>query len=290
LIPAAFSYLRPHNLAEALALLAEHADSAKLLAGGHSLLPMMKMRLAQPATLIDIGRVEELRGIREEAGHLIVGALTTHDELATSALVRARAPLLAETAARVGDVQVRNVGTLGGSLAHADPAADYPAAILTVEAEIHLRSARGERVIPARDFFVDLLTTAARPDEILTHVRVPYRAAGQGWCYMKLPHPASGYAMVGLAAVVTLASGTCTEARLAITGAGPKAVRLTAVEVALLGKALDEGAIAVAAERAADGIDATDEIYASAEYKNHIARVYAKRAVRTAAERAASAS
>ncbi|MBM3450468.1 MAG: xanthine dehydrogenase family protein subunit M [Armatimonadetes bacterium] len=286
MIPAAFEYVRAHNLSEAVSLLAHHGDNAKLLAGGHSLLPMMKMRLAQPATLIDIGCVAELRGIRDDIGSIMIGALTTHDELTANAAVLSQAPLLAETASRVGDIQVRNVGTIGGSLAHADPAADYPAAVLALEATVHLRSAGGERAVAARDFFVDLMTTAARPDEILTHLRVPRRPPGQGWCYMKLPHPASGYAMVGLAALVTIEGGKCADARLAITGAGPKAVRLTKVEAALEGKALDDATIASAAQQAADGIDATDELYASATYKNHIAKVYAKRALAKAVERA----
>ncbi len=289
MIPATFEYVRAHTVEEAIQLLQRYGDRAKLLAGGHSLLPLMKLRLAQPEVLIDLGRITELRGIREEGGRLVIGALTTHDEVATSPLVQQRCPLLAETAGQIGDLQVRNMGTLGGSLAHADPAADYPAAVLALEAEIECQGPGGTRTVKATEWFVDLLTTALKPGEVLTRVRVPVRGPGEGWAYLKMPHPASGYALVGVACLVRMDGNVCREARVALTGVGPKAVRLGNVEQALVGRTLDEATVAEAAKRAADGLEATDDpLYASAEYKRHLATVYARRALLKALERARS--
>ncbi|MDP9365997.1 MAG: xanthine dehydrogenase family protein subunit M, partial [Chloroflexota bacterium] len=237
--PAAFDYHRAASVQDAVALLQQHPD-AKLLAGGHSLLPVLKLRLAEPPALVDIGRIPELRGVREEGAGLTIGALTTHHQLATDPLVRERAPLLAETAARVGDRQVRNRGTFGGTLAHADAAADYPAAVLALEAEIVARGPGGERTIPAADFFVAFLTTALAPDEILTEVRLPAPLPRSGTSYQKLANQASGYAVVGVAAVVALdEQGRCAEARVGITGAAERGLRATATEAALLGTSLD---------------------------------------------------
>ncbi len=287
MIPATFEYVRAHSVQEAISLLQQHGGRAKLLAGGHSLLPLMKLRLSQPEVLVDLGPVDELRGIREEGGALVIGAMTTHDEVATSSLVRERAPLLAECASQIGDVQVRNRGTIGGSLAHADPAADYPAAVLALEAQVECQGPGGTRTVPASQWFVDMLTTALGPDEVLCRVRVPVRASGQGWAYTKVPHPASGYSLLGVACVVTVDGGTCQDARVAITGVGPKAVRLPKVEQALVGKRLDEATVAEAAKFASDGLEATDDLYASAEYKRHLAVVYTKRGLLRAVERAA---
>lgn len=287
MIPATFEYVRARSVREAISLLQQHGGRAKLLAGGHSLLPLMKLRLSQPEMLIDLGPVDELRGIREEGGSLVIGALTTHDEVANSPLVRERVPLLAECASQIGDVQVRNRGTIGGNLAHADPAADYPAAVLALEAQMECEGPAGSRTVPASQWFVDLLTTALGPDEILCRVRVPGQTKGQGWSYIKLPHPASGYSLLGVACLVTVDGGVCRDARVAVTGAGPKAVRLTKVEQALVGKRLEEAAVAEAARLASDGLEATDDLYASAEYKRHLAVVYTKRALLRAAERAA---
>ncbi|MER3455300.1 MAG: carbon monoxide dehydrogenase [candidate division GAL15 bacterium] len=287
MIPAPFEYVRVHSVREAISLLQQHGSRAKLLAGGHSLLPLMKLRLSQPELLIDLGPVDELRGIREENGALVIGALTTHDEVATSPLVRERVPLLADCAAQIGDVQVRNRGTFGGNLAHADPAADYPAAVLALEAQMEVEGPAGRRTIPASQWFVDLLTTALGPDEVLCRVRVPVQAKGQGWSYTKLPHPASGYSLLGVACLVTVDGGVCREARVAVTGVGPKAVRLAKVEAALTGKRLDEAAVAEASKLAGDGLEATDDLYASAEYKRHLAVVYTRRGLLRALERAA---
>jgi|FaiFalDrversion2_1042247.scaffolds.fasta_scaffold00236_6 carbon-monoxide dehydrogenase medium subunit len=286
MIPATFEYVRAHSVEEAIRLLQQYGDRAKLLAGGHSLLPLMKLRLAQPEVLIDLSRVQELRGIRGDTGALLIGAMTTHDEIARSPIVQQQCPLLAETAAQIGDVQVRNMGTIGGSLAHADPAADYPAAVLALEAEIQCQGPGGVRTVKATDWFVDLLTTALQPGEVVTQVRVPVRKPGQGSAYVKMPHPASGYSLIGVACLVTLEGNVCREARVAITGVGPKAVRLGKVEGTLVGKVLDEAAVAEAAKLAADGLEATDDLYASAEYKRHLATVYTKRAVLRAVERA----
>jgi len=287
MIPATFEYVRAHTVEEAIRLLQQYGDRAKLLAGGHSLLPLMKLRLSQPEVLIDLGRIQELKGIREEGDSLVIGAMTTHDEVAASPLVQQRCPLLAEAASQIGDLQVRNMGTIGGSLAHADPAADYPAAVLALEAEITCQGPGGSRTVKATDWFVDLLTTALQPGEVLTQVRVPVHKPGQGWAYLKVPHPASGYALVGVACLLTLDGSTCREARLAVTGVGPKAVRLGNVEQALVGKTLDEPTVGEAARRAAEGLEATDDpLYASAEYKRHLATVYTKRAILKALERA----
>src|SRR6266566_6942896 len=198
--PANFDYLRPSTLDEAVAMLVQHGDAAKLLAGGHSLIPAMKLRLARPEVVIDIGRIPRLNGIRDEGGHFAIGAMTTHQEIARSTRLKDKCPLLPETAAHIGDIQVRNRGTIGGSLAHADPAADYPAAILALDAEIDLVGPRGKRTVKAPAFFVDLLQTAIGPDEILTEIRVPLTA--KSVAYEKTEQKASGFALAGVAAVV----------------------------------------------------------------------------------------
>ena len=286
MIPAAFEYESPRTLGEALALLASRPD-AKLLAGGHSLLPAMKLRVAAPATLIDLGRITGLAYIRNAGEKIAIGAMTTHAEIAGCDLLYAASPLLAETAAHIGDVQVRNRGTIGGSLAHADPAADYPAAILALDAEMVAMSERGERVIPARKFFTGLMGTALRPNEILTEVRVPRtggKAGGSGTAYKKFHHPASGFAVVGVAAVVKLRGGNIASAAVGITGVGMHAYRAAAVEAALRGKPLS--AIAKAAEKAAGKIEALGDSYASAEYRRHLAHVFTRRALQAAAQAA----
>lgn len=280
MIPAAFEYESPRTLGEALALLASRAD-AKLLAGGHSLLPAMKLRVAAPATLIDLGRIAGLAYVRNAGDRIAIGAMTTHAEIAGCDLLHAASPLLAETAAHIGDVQVRNRGTIGGSLAHADPAADYPAAILALDAEMVAMSERGERVIPARKFFTGLMTTALRPNEILTEIRVP-KTSGAGTAYKKFHHPASGFAVVGVAAVVKLRRGNIESATIGITGVGMHAYRAAAVEAALRGKPLS--AIANAAQKAAGKVEALGDPYASAEYRRHLAQVFTRRALQAAAK------
>jgi carbon-monoxide dehydrogenase medium subunit len=286
MIPAQFDYVAPSTLDEALGLLAERADDAKILAGGHSLIPAMKLRLAQPALLIDIGRVKDLSYITEDGGQIRIGAMTTHYEIESNARLREVCPLLPDCAASIGDVQVRNKGTIGGSLAHADPAADWPAAILALRAELVAASAQGERVIAADDFFVDMLTTALRPDEVLREIRIASPPARTGQAYLKVHHPASGFAVVGVAVSLTLGDdGKCSAAGVALTGVAGVAYRATQVERALVGSAPDEQTTGDAASHAADGVEANGDIYASADYRSHLARVYTRRAIAAAASR-----
>ena len=286
MFPSEFDYHRAHNVQDAIEMLGKYED-AKLIAGGHSLLPMMKLRLAQPKVLIDIGNIAALRGIHADNGTIRIGALTTHYQVESSDAVKKAAPVITEAEHELADIQVRNRGTVGGNLAHADPASDLPAVMLALGAELHAVGPKGERTITADNFFVDVLTTALQPNEVLTEVRVPALKAGQGSAYVKHPHPASHYAVVGVAAVVTRdASGNCTECRIGITGAGPKAVRAKAAEAALVGKALTADNIAAAAAHAADGMDFLSDSYASETYRKHLVQVYTKRALSTAAERA----
>lgn len=288
MIPAAFEYFAPTTVREALGLLEQHGDEAKILAGGHSLLPIMKFRLAQPKVVVDIGRIPGLDAIAAAAdGKIAIGALATHDALEHSAVLKEKCPLLPETAAVIGDMQVRNRGTIGGSLAHADPAADYPGTVLALDAEIVATGSKGSRTIPAREFFVDMLTTALRPVEIITEVRVPVLGRGTGTAYVKHPHPASGYAVVGVAAVLAVSGGKCQRAAIGINGVSGKAYRAAAVEKALVGQALDEKIVAAAAAHATDGVEAQSDLYASSEFRAHLAAVYTKRAVLLAASRAA---
>lgn len=287
MIPAEFQYESPATLDEALRLLSRHGDEAKILAGGHSLLPMMKLRLALPRYVVDIGRLRGMDYIREENSKIAVGALVTHAQIAASALLREKCPLLPESAAVIGDMQVRNRGTIGGSLAHADPAADYPAAILALGAEMVVQSISGKRTIPAEKFFVDLLATGIRPGEILTEVRVPVRRDDEGSAYFKFHQPASGFAIVGAAARITMGKGVKIEdIALGMTGVGSKAYRATAVEKALSGKNVSEKLIAEACTKAAQGVDPLSDIFASADYRREMASVFARRAISSAIERA----
>jgi carbon-monoxide dehydrogenase medium subunit len=284
MIPAAFDYVAPRTLDEAVRLLAEHADDAKILAGGHSLIPAMKLRLAMPQLLVDIGRIEDLSYVRAQNGTIRIGAMTTHYEIESSALLAERCPLLPETASHIGDVQVRNKGTLGGSVAHADPAADWPAAILALGAEMVVVGPSGERIIPADEFFVDMMTTALEPNEILREIRIPAIGERTGHAYMKVRQPASGFAVVGVAACVTRdADGTCEAARIAVTGIASKAYRAVDVEGAIAGKPLSEAGTAAAL--ADNGVDVNGDLFASADYRRHLARVYTRRAIEAAAAR-----
>jgi len=286
MIPAQFDYIAPSTLDEAVALLSQHADDAKVLAGGHSLIPAMKLRLAQPQLLVDIGRIKGLSDIREEGGQIRIGAMTTHYQLESSVRLRDICPLLPETAGQIGDVQVRNKGTIGGSLAHSDPAADWPAAVLALDAELRAISSKGERTIKASDFFVDLFTTALEPGEILSEIRIAVPKARTGQSYLKAAQPASGFAVVGVAvSLVRDAAGKCESASIGITGVASKAYRATAVESALAGASLDEKTIAAAAAHATDGIDANGDLYASAQYRKHLASVYVRRAVTAASQK-----
>ena len=278
MIPAAFTYESPRTLDEALGLL-ESNPEAKLLAGGHSLLPAMKLRLATPPALIDLGRIADLNYIRESGEQVAIGAMTPHAAVASSDVLRKVSPLLAEAAASIGDVQVRNRGTIGGSLAQAHPSADYPAAILALDAEVVARSRSGERVIPAREFSTGMFTTALGPNEIITEVRVP-NTAGAGVAYKKFAHPASGYAVVGVAAVVRKRGNSIDSAAIGVTGVGATPYRATAAEEALRGQ--PASAIAEASRLAGDVIDALGDTFASPEYRRHLAAVFTRRALQTA--------
>jgi carbon-monoxide dehydrogenase medium subunit len=281
-----FDYYRARSVADAHQLLAAH-PGAKLLAGGHSLLPLLKLRLAAPPALVDIGRIPELRGIARQGDVIRIGALATHAELAGSADLRGAAPALADAAAMVGDPAVRNRGTIGGNIAHADPASDLPTVLVALDARMLASGPGGERTIPADEFFTGIMTTALAEDEILTAIQVPASGKGQGSAYEKFEHPASRYAVLGVAAWVQVANGTCSAARIALGGLLPNARRAGNAERALIGKAInDDTSAAAAAQVAADlGDDVSGDIYASAEYRSAMAPVFMKRALANAAGR-----
>jgi len=285
--PASFDYHTPGSVQEAISLLGKLRDDAKLLAGGHSLIPMMKLRLAQPKHLIDLRKVPGLAGIREDGGSIALGAMTTHWQVESSKLLQAKIPVVSDAAGMIGDPQVRNLGTIGGSLAHADPSADMPAVAIALGAEFVIEGARGRRTVKVDDFFKGLMMTAVGPDEILVEIRVPVPPAGSGAAYLKFPHPASRFAVVGVCAALTVdGKGICTKAGVGVTGAGTKAVRAKGVEAGLAGKALDQAAIEAAAAKAADGVDVQADLQGSAEYKSHLLRVHARRAIEAALGRA----
>lgn len=287
MIPAQFDYQAPKTIDEAINLLALHRDQAKILAGGHSLIPAMKLRLTQPGLLVDLGRIKDLAYIREEGDQILIGAMTTHYQIESSESLKRTCPLLPECASHIGDVQVRNKGTIGGSLAHSDPAGDWPAAIIALGAEMVVAGKAGERVIQADEFFVDLLTTALQPGELLREIRVRKPQGRFGQAYEKVRHPASGFAVVGVAAALALASdGSCESSRIGITGLASKAYRATGVESALAGKQLDGPTIALGAAHASDGVDANSDLYASEEYRRQLAKVYTRRAIAAALSRA----
>jgi aerobic carbon-monoxide dehydrogenase medium subunit len=271
MIPVAFEYKRAGSADEALALLAEHGDEAKLLAGGHSLLPLMKLRLATPAVLVDVGRLDDLSYIRDAGDHIAIGALTKHRALETSDLLAAEAPILPHVASLVGDPQVRHRGTLGGSLAHGDPASDLPAAVLALGGTLVARGPDGEREIAATDFFEGFLETALADDELLTEVRVP-KAAGAGWSYQKFNRRAQDWAIVGVAAVRNGSTG------IGLVNMGSIPLRATAAEAALASGASAADAAAVADE----GTEPSADLNASEEYRRHLARVLTRRALEEA--------
>ena len=281
MIPAAFDYARPTEVDEAVRLLADAGEDAKVLAGGQSLLPLLRLRLAFPELVVDVGRIPGLRGIREDGDALVIGALTTQHEVVHDPLVRRYAGLLAAATATVADPAVRHRGTLGGSLAHADPAGDLPAVALALEAELVAVGPGGRRTVPAREFFVDYLQTALAPDELLVEVRVP-KAEGWGFHYEKFHRVAQSYAVVGVAALVRRDDGHIAEARVGLTNMGPVPFRATAAERALSG-AGDAEAVALAARSAAEGTQPSQDVGASPEYREHLARVLTRRAVLAAA-------
>jgi carbon-monoxide dehydrogenase medium subunit len=282
-----FEYLVPASLGEAVNLLQKHGGRAKILAGGHSLIPMMKLRLASPEFLIDIGRILELSYIKEEGGKIRIGALTTHYVIETSDLIRRRLSALSDAAGLIGDVQVRNKGTIGGSIAHADPAADYPASILAFDATIVTLGPKGERQIPASKFFVDMLTTALEPNEIVREIQIPVKTGKTGSAYLKMAQKASGFAICGAAAVVELdGSGGLSNVAIGITGIGNRAFRPAKTEAALKGQKASADALKKACERASDGVIALDDIHAPADYRLDLACVFTRRSLEVAIQRA----
>jgi carbon-monoxide dehydrogenase medium subunit len=284
-IAASFEYFAPGSLDEALALLREHGDSAKVLAGGHSLIPTMKLRLAEPEVIVDINGISSLKGISESGGKLVIGAMTTHYELESSNLVHQRVPLLAQTAAEIGDVQVRNKGTIGGSLAHADPAADWSAAVLALDAEIKAVGPNGERILKATDFFEDLFATTLAPEEILTEIHVPIsEGANTKGTYLKQHQVASGFAITGVAVLLTRSGGACQKIGVGVTGVSNVPYRASSVESELTGRSLTSENISAAAEKAVDGVDdVLEDIHASQAYRENLVKVYTRRAIEQAA-------
>jgi len=283
-IPTAFDYQRATSLDDAIAKLSAAGGDAKLLAGGHSLVPLMKLRLSEPKALVDIGRLKDLAGVREKDGAIQIGAGTTHYEVATSPILAQRCPMVADAAGEIGDPQVRNRGTLGGSLAHADPAADYPAVMLALDAEIHVKGPGGWRKIRAHDFFQNLFTVDLGPNEIIAGVQfTPVRAAA----YAKLRQRASHFAIVGVAAALELDGGTIRAARVGLTGASTHGVRLTTVEQALVGQPATPATIAAASQNAGADLEVVNaDIHASEEYRRAMIPVFTKRALERALERA----
>jgi len=286
--PASFDYYRATSLKDAQHLLQQH-PGAKLLAGGHSLIPLLKLRLASPGALIDIGRIAELKGIASGGSGIRVGALTTHAEIAASRLLRSECPMLSEAAAQIGDQQVRNCGTIGGNVAHADPASDLPTVLSALEARLISVGPEGERTIDADDFFQGMMATALGEYDILTAVEIARKKPGEGMAYEKFIHPASRYAVVGAAAAVTLNGGVCVGARVSIGGLLPVATRARAVETALAGKHPSAEVIDQAARRVEEQLDGyvLADVFASADYRKAMAPVFVRRALTAAFERAA---
>lgn len=279
MVPASFEYHRPASLDAAVTLLASLGDDARVLAGGHSLIPAMKLRLAQPTALVDLSAIGELRTIEERGGRLAIGAMATHAEILASSLLAKRCPIFPAAAHYIGDTQVRNLGTIGGSLVHADPAADWPAVVLALDAELEVTGPSGRRTIAAKDFFVDVLQTSLQPGEILCFVHVAPTDAHVA--YVKTEQKASGFALCGVAATT---DRKAKRVRVGITGVAPVAYRATAVEQALEGREISEESIADAAGHAADTIDALSDIHASADFRAHLAQVNTARALSRASQ------
>jgi carbon-monoxide dehydrogenase medium subunit len=282
MIPAAFDYLAPATVADALAALRSDSEEIKVLAGGQSLIPVLKLRLAAPTLVVDLGRIPGLSGVTDDGDAIVIGAMTTHAEVATNALVAAHAGLLAKASQTVADPQVRHRGTLGGALVHADPAGDLPAPILALDAELVIEGAGGERTVSAADFFEDLFATAVGDDEILTKIRIP-KHTGWGSHYEKFTRVAQQWSIVGVAVTVTTDGGTITEAKLGLTNMGSTAIRASAVEAALVGQPATAEAVAAATAQVADGTNPPTDTNGDADYRRHLATVLTRRAVLAAA-------
>jgi aerobic carbon-monoxide dehydrogenase medium subunit len=285
MIPRPFAYHAPESLPAVIALLAEHGEQAKLLAGGHSLLPMMKLRFAAPEHLIDLRLVKELRGIAIAGGEIRIGAMTTERDIIDSPLLAEQVPLLVETARQIADPQVRYRGTIGGDISHGDPGNDHPAVMLALHASFVLTGPKGERVVPASDFFLGTYATALEPDEVMTQVRIPKPAAGSGSCYAKLKRKTGDYATAAAAVVLRLENGVCAEATIALTNVAPTAIRGEAAEAALVGHRVDDAAIAEAGRLAAEGCEPAADLRGDEAYKRAMAGQMVQRALRTALQR-----
>ncbi len=283
--PAPFDYYEAHSLEEAIKLLKEHED-AKVIAGGQSLLPMMKLRLLRPSVLVDIGKIPELKYIREEGDHIAIGATVTHDEIAMSELIQSRCPLLSEAASRIADQQIRNRGTIGGSISHADPAADYLPTLLVLDAEVVIRGEGSERVVPAKDFFVDVFTTALEEGELVKEVRVPIMEPSTGYAFMKFIKREQEFATVNVAIILSLEEGVVKDVRIGLGAVGPKPIRAEKTESMLRGKKITRELIEEASKYADEGTDPPSDVHASAEYRRHLVKVMTKRGLLVALERA----
>ncbi|HET6878145.1 MAG TPA: xanthine dehydrogenase family protein subunit M [Jatrophihabitans sp.] len=283
MIPAEFEYTRPATVGDAVSALTAAGEDAKVLAGGQSLIPVLRLRLAYPTTVVDVGRIDEMRGVRDEGDAIVIGAATTHHEVMRDPLVAEHAALLAQATGTVADPQVRHRGTFGGALAHADPAGDLGACALALGCEFVASGPGGERRIPATEFFVDYLTTALNPDEVLTSIRVPKLGAGWSSHYEKFNRVAQAWSIVAVAALVRRENGSIAEARVGLTNMGTTPLRASAVEQALAGADATEAAIGAAAEHAAEGTNAPSDLSGKADYREHLARVLTKRAVLSAA-------
>jgi carbon-monoxide dehydrogenase medium subunit len=281
-IPAKFDYLAPATVEEALSALAEHGDDAKLMAGGQSLLPVLRMRLNAPEMVIDLGKIDSMRGIREDGDAIVIGALTTHTDVVNSDLVKQHALLVSKAAAEVADNQVRHRGTFGGALAHADPAGDLGAPALALDAEFVIAGSGGTRTVAAADFFVDLFETAIGEDEILTEIRIP-KHTGWGAHYEKFVRVAHQWPIVAVAATVRADGGTISEARVGLTNMGSTPLRATATEAALTGATATADGVRAAADQAADGTNPPSDLNGDADYRKHLATVLTRRAVLKAA-------
>jgi carbon-monoxide dehydrogenase medium subunit len=281
MIPAQFDYVRPGSVDEVVAALGERGDDAKVLAGGQSLIPLLRLRLSYPEILVDAAKVPELTGVREDGHHLVIGAMTTHYQVIKDPLIRQHCGLIAQATETVADPAVRHRGTFGGALAHADPASDLPAVALALDAEMVVAGSGGRRTVPASEFFVDYLQTALAADELLVEIRVPKLGDGWGYHYEKFHRVAQSWAIVGVAAVARRSDGTIAEARVALTNMGATPVRASGVEQAVSGAGLD--GVAAAAERAAEGTSAPSDLNGKADYREHLARVLTGRALTAAA-------